>query len=213
MEEKRKRQLLVIGAGGHGKVCADIAIKMKKWERIFFLDDKEGIKECMGFPVIDKVSAALCYKENTDYFVAIGDNVVREQIQEKLECEGASVAILLHPDAVIGLSVKIGKGSTVMAGAVINSASQIGKGCIVNTGSSIDHDNVIEDYVHISPGVRLAGDVKIGKGSFIGVGSTVSNHITICGGCQTGAGTVVIKNIEKKGIYIGIPAQMLGVSR
>ena len=78
------RRLLVMGAGGHGKVCADIAIKMKKWDRIVFLDDKEGIKECMGFPVIDKLSAALCYRENTDYFVAIGDNGIREQIQDKL---------------------------------------------------------------------------------------------------------------------------------
>ncbi len=211
--EGKMRRLLVMGAGGHGKVCADIAIKMKKWDKIVFLDDKEGIKECMGFPVIDKLSAALCYRENTDYFVAIGDNGIREQIQEKLEWEGVSLAILLHPDAVVGLSVKIGKGSTIMAGAIINSGSQIGKGCVVNTGSSIDHDNIIEDYVHISPGVRLAGNVKIGRGSFIGVGSTVRNNITICSGCQTGAGAVVVKNIEKKGIYIGIPAQRLGVKK
>ncbi len=203
----------MIGAGGHGKVCADIAIKMKKWERIAFLDDKEEKKECMGFPVIGRVKEALNYQKDYDFFVAIGENGIRESIQERLEEKGANIVKLLHPDAVIGLSVRIGKGSAVMAGAIINSASQIGKGCVVNTGSSIDHDNVIGDYVHISPGVRLAGNVTIGNGSFIGVGSTVRNNITICSGCQTGAGAVVVKDIEKKGIYIGIPAQIFGVNK
>lgn len=204
------KKLLIVGAGGHGKVAADIAVKMKKWEEIIFLDDNNTIKNCVGFPVVGRLSDIGNYILYMDIFIAIGNNEIREKIQNKLEEQGASIVVLIHPEAIIGMEVEIGAGSIVMAGAVINSASRIGKGCIVNTASVIEHDNYIEDYVHISPGARLAGNVRIGKRSWIGVGSTVSNHVTVCSGCQTGAGAVVIKNIEKAGIYIGVPVKLLG---
>ena len=103
--------------------------------------------------------------------------------------------------------IEIGIGSVVMAGVVINSSSRIGKGCIINTSSSLDHDNIIENYVHISPGVKMAGTVKVGKGSCIGIGSVISNNISICGGCKVGAGAVVVKNITEPGTYIGVPVR------
>ena len=37
-----KNKLLIIGASGHGKVVADIALKMNKWKSIAFLDDDES---------------------------------------------------------------------------------------------------------------------------------------------------------------------------
>lgn len=46
--------LLILGAGGLGKVIAEIAVLMGKWERIAFLDDRVELKEVMGFPVIGK---------------------------------------------------------------------------------------------------------------------------------------------------------------
>ena len=92
-----------------------------------------------------------------------------------------------------------------MAGAVINCCTKIGKGCIINTGATIDHDNLIEDYVHISPGVHLAGTVKVGQGSWLGIGSVVSNNINITSGCKVGAGAVVVKDITEPGTYVGVP--------
>jgi acetyltransferase-like isoleucine patch superfamily enzyme len=96
-----------------------------------------------------------------------------------------------------------------MAGVVINSSTKIGKGCIINTSSSLEHDNVIEDYVHISPGVRLAGTVRIGKGSWLGIGSVVSNNVNICSGCKVGAGAVVVKDITEPGTYVGVPVRKI----
>ena len=204
-----KEKLLIIGASGHGKVIADIAMKMKKWKEITFLDDDETINTCIGFEVIAKTKDAINYRDEADFFVAIGDNSIREDIQEKLEKKGASIATLIHPNAVIASNVEIGMGTVIMAGVVINSSSKIGKGCIINTSSSIDHDNVIEDYIHISPGVHLAGTVKIGRNNWIGVGSAVSNNVKICSGCIVGAGAVVVKDITEPGTYIGVPARRL----
>lgn len=205
-----KDELIIIGASGHGKVVADIAIKMNKWQSIGFLDDDESIKTSMGLEVIGKTADAFTYKDEADFFVAIGNNAIREKVQEKLIEEGLSVISLIHPSAVIGTDVEIGIGTTVMAGVVINSSSRIGKGCIINTSCSLDHDNVIEDYVHISPGVRTAGNLSVGKGTCLGIGSVVSNNMNICSGCQVGAGAVVVKDITEPGTYVGVPVRRVG---
>lgn len=204
-----KDKLIIIGASGHGKVVADIAMKMNKWKSIVFLDDNESVKTCMGLEVIGKTAEAFKYKEEAGFFIAIGNNAIREKIQEELVDEGLSIVSLIHPNAVIGTDVQIGTGSVVMAGAVINSSSKIGRGCIINTSCSLDHDNMIEDYVHISPGANLAGTVRIGKGSWLGIGSMVSNNINICSGCKFGAGAVVVKDITEPGTYVGVPVRKI----
>ncbi|KMY46266.1 acetyltransferase [Bacillus sp. FJAT-27916] len=204
-----KDKLLIIGASGHGRVVADIALKMNKWKTIAFLDDDLNIKASMGIEVIGTTKDILTYVKDFDIFVGLGNNGTRRKIQEILVASGASIPIIVHPNAVIGTQVKLGEGTTVMAGAVINCCTEIGQGCIVNTGSSIDHDTIIEDYVHISPGVHLAGAVKIGRDSWIGIGSTVINNITITSRCKIGAGAVVIKDITEPGTYIGVPARRI----
>lgn len=202
-----KDKLIIIGASGHGKVVADIAIKTNKWQSIAFLDDDESIEISMGLKVIGRTADAIKYKDESDFFVAIGNNDTREKIQEKLIVECLNIVSLIHPNAVIATDVEIGTGTVVMAGVVINSSSRIGKGCIINTSSSLDHDNVIEDYAHISPGVRTAGSVSIGEGTWLGIGAVVSNNVNICSGCKVGAGAVVVKDITEPGIYVGIPVR------
>ena len=96
-----------------------------------------------------------------------------------------------------------------MAGAVINCCTKIGKGCIINTASTVDHDNVIEDYVHVSPGAHLAGTVKVGRGTWLGAGSVVSNNINITHSCKIGAGAVVIRDITESRTYVGVPVRRI----
>lgn len=204
-----KDKLLIIGSSGHGRVVADIALKMNKWKQIAFLDDDKTIQSSMGIDVIGKSSDAFTYINDCDIFVAIGNGKTREKIQSQLETAGASIPTLIHPNAIIGEKVMVGAGAVVMAGAVINCFSKLGKGCIVNTGATIDHDNMIEDYVHISPGAHLAGTVKVGAGTWLGIGSLVSNNINITSGCIVGAGAVVIRDITEVGTYVGVPAKKI----
>lgn len=200
MEGTVLKKLIIIGASGHGKVIADIAVK-NGYEDIVFLDDDESLKECAGFPVIGKTCEA---KEmDDDKIVAIGNPKTRERILEEV----SEVITLIHPDAVISRRVKIGEGSVIMAGAVINTDVVIGKGCIINTGASVDHDCRIGDFAHISVGAHVAGTCEIGKKTWIGAGATVSNNVNICGDCMIGAGAVVIKDIDKPGTYVGVPAR------
>src|SRR5699024_6157864 len=138
------------------------ALQMNKWESVSFLDDNENIKTSMGLEVIGTSKNPHDYIDEYEIFVGIGNNDVREKIHKRLSKMGARIPILIHPSTTISQHVNIGEGTAIMAGAIINCGTIIGKGCIINTGSTVDHDNTIKDFVHLSPGVHLAGTVEIG---------------------------------------------------
>lgn len=202
-----KNNLIIIGASGHGKVAAEVAKNMNKWSNIYFLDDDKSKESISNYKIIGNVSMAYQYSNNSDYFVAIGDNTIREKITKDLLSQNLSVVSLISPASTIASDTSVGIGTIVMAGAVINSGTRIGRGCIVNTLSSIDHDCLIEDYVHISPGVNLAGSVKLGYKTWIGIGASVINNISITNNCTIGAGSLVIKDIIDSGVYVGSPVR------
>lgn len=198
------KQLIIIGASGHGKVVADCAVK-NGYRNIVFLDDNESTTHCGRYKVVGRSKEV--GQMSGDVIVAIGNADFRQKIQASI-VENRLVT-LIHPEAVIGDDVEIGIGSIVMAGVVINPGSRIGKGVIVNTSSSIDHDCVIGDFVHVAIGAHLAGNIAIGNNSWIGAGAIVNNNLCIGSNCVIGAGAVVVKDIEKAGTYVGVPAKRL----
>jgi sugar O-acyltransferase (sialic acid O-acetyltransferase NeuD family) len=186
-----KDKLLIIGAGGHGKVVADIAKQMNRWRSISFLDDKELTGQ-IGLEVIGTTNEMDKFVDNHEFVVAIGNNEKRRTYIHRLEKLGASLPIIKHPSAIISDQVKIGYGTVIMPGVIINCCAEIGKGCIINTGAIVEHDCVIGDFVHLSPGSKLGGGVIIKSGSWLGMGCVVKNQITIIDDCIIGAGAVML---------------------
>ena len=178
MGDSQLKKLVIIGASGHGKVIADIALN-NQYDEIVFLDDDKRVTECAGFAVkgtTENIEEYLSW----DFIVAIGDALARQNVLKKLENIQCNIVSLIHPKAVVSRRVEIKMGTVVMAGAVINSDTKIGKGCIVNTGASVDHDGIIDDFVHISVGAHVAGNVHIGLKTWIGAGAIVLNNLSIC---------------------------------
>lgn len=203
------KQVVIIGAGGHAKVIADIIVK--SGDRVYgFLDDNLEIGTTIAnneqFKIIGKIEKINKLKENTnlEFVIAIGDNTVRKNIAENYNVKYYTA---IHPSSIIALDVSIEEGTVVMANAVINTSAKIGRHCIVNTGVIIEHDNIIENYVHVSPNATLCGTVKIGECTHIGANATVKNNTEICNKCIIGAGALVIKNIKERGTYVGVPVK------
>lgn len=201
------KKLVIIGASGHGKVIADIA-KNLEYSEIVFLDDDTTVIECNGYRVVGTTNDIRNYQQY-EAVVAIGNADIRKNIQNQLLNENIMIATLVHPNAVIGENVVLGKGTVVMAGAVINPCVKIGDGCIINTCASVDHDCDIGDFAHVSVGAHIAGTVTIGENTCIGAGATIINNVNICGSCMIGAGAVVVKDITESGAYVGVPAKRL----
>lgn len=195
-------RLIIIGASGHGRVVADIAKKCG-YDQIVFLDNNSYISTCAGYQVLgtDSMISSL----EGDLFIAIGNGKIRKKLMER-EAD-RQFPVLIHPNAVVADDVEIGCGSVVMAGAVLNPGTKVGRGAIINTCASVDHDCIISDYVHVSVGAHVAGTVTIGEETWIGAGAIVSNNVNICSDCMIGAGTVVIRDIEERGTYVGVPAK------
>ena len=197
-----KKSIVIVGAGGHGRVVADAAL-LSGYKQVYFLDDADSC----AVELSGKTSDYINYVNDCDFFVAIGSSTIREKITNILLSGGANIVTVIHPSAVIGSNVSIGEGTFVGPGAVINTRSIIGKGVIINTCSSVDHDCIVEEFCHISVGSHIAGTVTIGKGTFFCAGSTVINNLSICSDCIIGAGAVVVKDITEPGTYVGVPAK------
>ena len=193
------KEIIIIGASGHGKVIADIAEKSGD-KVIGFLDDDLTKKGVIG-PVCDCVK----YKDK-QFIIGIGNTQIRKRIAE--EYPELSYYTAIHPTAVISGDVKIAEGTAIMANAVINASATVGAHSIINTASVVEHDNMIGDFVHISPGAVLCGGITIGNETHIGAGVVVRNNVTICGNVTIGCGACVVKDITKRGMYIGTPAKV-----
>lgn len=200
------KQVVIIGAGGHAKVIADI-VECAGDHVQGFLDGYIQEDTFLGKPVLGKDTDYEQFKE-AYFIIAIGDAYARERFVKNMP--GVKWYTAIHPTAVISsLDTSIDEGSVIMANAVINPCAHVGKHCIINTTAVVEHDNQISDFVHISVGTKLAGKVTVGERTWVGVGASVSNGITICSDCMIGAGAVIVKDITEPGTYVGIPAKKI----
>jgi UDP-N-acetylbacillosamine N-acetyltransferase len=191
--------IYIYGASGHGLVVEDIA-KLSGYDKILYIDDgKNKYPSLYDLPIDFSIPIAF----------GIGDNKVRKKLFKKVEEKGFSIVSLVHPSAYIAQDVIIKKGAVIMANVVINRKSIIGKGVILNSSSVIEHENYIDDFVHISPNVSLAGDVTIKSTTHIGIGSSVIQSITIGQNSIIGAGSVVVKDIPNGVIAYGNPCKII----
>ena len=196
---------MILGAGGHGRVVAEIAQLSGKYTDIAFLDDKAP-EASFPYLYMGKCEEFVDYLKDCDFFIAIGNVSIRRRLQTEVDEADGRIITLIHPSAIISKDVTIGKGTVVMAGAIVNTGAKIGDGVILNTASSVDHDCVVEDFCHVSVGAHLCGTVYLGAGTWIAAGATVINNVTVCPNCLVGAGATVTCDLVTSGTYMGTPA-------
>ena len=207
---RMNKKVVIIGAGGHGKVIADIV--EKSGDTVFgFLDDgKAKGEKIMGcYCIIGSIEECEVWQKNDEdlyFIIGIGNGKIRKAIFEKYQLNYYTA---VHPSANLAMEVTLGEGTVVMANVCVNANAKIGKNCILNTASVIEHDSILMDFVHVCPNATLCGTVKIGNLTQIGAGAVVKNNVEIVDSCTIGAGTVVVKNIEEKGTYVGVPARKI----
>jgi sugar O-acyltransferase (sialic acid O-acetyltransferase NeuD family) len=197
---------LIFGASGHAKVVVDVA--SRSGQKIDFIaDDAPQVKAIFGYRVSHSQSPELALLKVFDFLVAVGENVARERIFEKLRLRGGQPKTLTHPSAIISPESRILPGTLCCAGVVVNPDAAIGRNCILNTAATVDHDCIVGDHSHICPGVRLAGDVVIGQRTMIGTGAVILPGVRIGSGCVIGAGSVVNCDIPDAMVAYGVPAK------
>src|SRR5690606_7423015 len=161
------KNILIIGASGHGKVIVDIIEKGNLYNIQGFLDTyKQKGKKLFNYPILgteDDLNGLVEKHDIYGCFIAIGDNYTRKIMAEKIAFLNPGMKFInaVHPTAIIGRNVKLGHGITIMAGVIVNSDSYIGDFCILNTQSFLEHDGTMHNFSSISSGVKTGGNLTL----------------------------------------------------
>lgn len=204
------RRVLLIGAGGHARVCVEALLDMGDAEIVGAVSrDGSGVAGLGISPIWPESKLRIATESSgaNAFCVGIGDNATRRRFGAYLTQSGHVLTQAISASAIVSRTAVLGAGVQLIAGCVVNAATTIGEGVIVNTNASVDHDCIIGDYVHIGPGSVLGGGVIVGDDVLIGLGARVLPGRTIGPGAIIGAGAVVTSDVEAGSTVVGVPAR------
>ena len=163
-------RLIILGAGGHGRVVADIAEQIGKYDEVVFLDDNSN-----DDIVIGKCSDYINFKsQDTEMYPAFGNNQGRDEWENKIEEAGIKLAKIVHPLAYVSPKADIADGCVVMPYAIVNTSTVVKKACIINIGAIVDHDCILEEGCHLAPGAIVKGENRVPTCTKIDSGEVVA---------------------------------------
>ncbi len=215
------RDLIIVGAGGHGREVLGLvralnaAVDDPPWHLLGFADDADLDADAQArLERIDSWVAcridgiAQVARDPVVATVALGDPAVRRAVTERVVAAGVAIApALVHPSATTGPDVRLGAGVVVAAGSHLTTNVDLAAGVQVNVGCSLSHDVALGSHTTLSPGCRLTGGVDVGEDVFFGVGAVVGPRVTIGSGARVGAGAVVLHDVEPGVTVHGAPAR------
>jgi sugar O-acyltransferase (sialic acid O-acetyltransferase NeuD family) len=206
MATKKEKNIVMIGAGGHGKsvinvlwqagytVTAVIDESQEKWGH-----------NLLGVPIISPESD-IATTPGQEAIIAIGDNKNREKTSKIFSY--LRWATVISPLATVYPHAKLGVGCVVLPGAIVGSDVFVGDHVIISSQAILAHDCKIGDFAHMAPGASLTGNVTVGEGSFLATGCNVIPGVTIGEWAMVGAGATVMRDVPDNGKAYGPSAKI-----
>jgi sugar O-acyltransferase (sialic acid O-acetyltransferase NeuD family) len=205
--------VVIVGAGGHGKVVLDVLLAERRYRPVGFVDADPKLTDAYvgGLPVLGSVNSLTRLRRERlrHAIVAIGDNLARLRYATLLREEGFTLVSAVHPTASVSPSATLGDNVVVCAQAAVVCEARVGAAAIVNTGAVVDRECVVGDGVHVCPGAVLAGRVRVGRGAFVGIGAQVIQCRTVGRFAIVGAGAAVIDDVPDFATVVGVPARII----
>ncbi len=211
-----RKKIVGIGAGGHGRVVADLIDEMGRFSLVGFTDaDPLRVKGAPAPVLGDDRRLPGLLKAGVGYaFLGVGavgaDGLrKRARLYHQIVALGFDLPPLVHPKTFVSSRATLGKGTVVMAGASVCAGARLGDNVVVYSGAVVEHDVVIGNHSHLSPGALIAGGVAMGEGVFVGIGAVVIQGVSIGSWTTVGAGAVVLSDIPAVRTVAGVPARII----
>lgn len=191
--------ILILGAGGHGRAVCEAA-RDAGFSPRGFLDARAPLPDMLGLPVLGDEEAY----GGGPLLIALGGNALRLAAAARLAC---ALPVLLHPSVIRAGSAEAAEGAVVMPRAVLGALARIGRLALINTGAIIEHDVMVEEGAHIGPGAVLCGGVRVGARALVGAASVVAPNLSIGADAVVGAGAAVLADVPPGARVVGVPAR------
>ena len=173
-----KEKLLLVGAGGFGRVVSETAVM--KYDCAFVDDGVKAGTEICGVKVVGNTSdLQSLFEEYQKLIVTIGNNTIRERIYKAAATIGYAFPNLIHESAYVSPYAKLGWGCVLLNHVTVQNGSSVGNGVLLNPGVEIHHDCSVDDFDLIYTNSVVRTYAKVGKRVRIGSNVTISNNAVV----------------------------------
>ena len=209
------RPIGIFGTSGFAREVADVADALG-YQPVFVAPD-EGERD--AWTATDEVILEREAVDRPDmpFTIGIGDNAVREKVAKRFTGQ-LDFVTLIHPSATFGRgqreAIEARRGAIVCAGVRFTNNVEVGDFTIFNLNATVGHDVVVEDFVNVSPGACLSGNVHLATRVWIGTGAAVNQgtsdeKLLVGAGTVVGSGAVVVGPCDPGAVYVGVPARRI----
>lgn len=207
------KTLAILGSGHLGQQFAHYAISDKHYEKVVFFDDFTSEKVVNGIAVLGNSDAIISEFEKKSFDeLLIGIGYKHLAIKKKLFERFKGIipfGKIIHSTTWVDETATINEGCVIYPSCTIDARAVIDSNTVLNLSCTVSHDTIVGKHCFISPRVALSGFVEIEEQCNFGINATIINSISIASKTQLGGGTIVTKNIEHSGLYVGNPHRFI----
>ena len=158
-----RREIVLIGGGGHCRSCIDVIESAREFKIAGIVEQPGKNKSILGYPVLGCDGDLEKLKTRYEYALItigqMGSSMLRQKIFHQLKKLGFALPAVVSSLAHVSIHASLGEGTIVMHQALVNAGARIGRNCILNTKCLVEHDAIIGDHTHISTGAVLNGEI------------------------------------------------------
>ena len=207
------KKLLIVGAGGFGRELHAWARQHpdhgRAWTFGAFLDDNPAALKRFGdFAPVRPLTGHRPAADEV-FLCGLGLPPQKEQLIAPLVAAGAEFLTFIHPRALVGERVRLGRGVVLCPGAIISADVELGEFAMVNLHATIGHDARLGDWSTVSAHGDLTGRVEVADRVFLGSRVSVIPGKKVGSRAVLGAGAVVIADVPPGVTVVGNPARIL----
>jgi sugar O-acyltransferase (sialic acid O-acetyltransferase NeuD family) len=194
-------RVVVVGAGGYGRVTLDVLLAGGFGDRVLgFYDDAHAVipERVRGYPVLGDVEMlkSMLSIEPVHVIVAITDNTARLRFANSLRALGGQFFTAIHPLAYVSSVATIEGGCVVAPGVAVHPDSAVGSHCFLGSQSVVDRDAEVGAGSWISAGAVVGSGARVGARAVLGPNSSIGRKASVGADAEVAA----LRHVAREGV-------------